>query len=226
MDAGAVTDAGLTLRLEARRADLLHARLSRTSVSVGTPADGAVTVTLAGRDRLSAPASGAHLADSFLIDHSAPSIRALAEEAGDVGEGVAAVQRLSEFVHGLMRTSSYAQGFDVASIVARDRVGDCSEHAVLLTALARAKAMPARTVIGAVVLIGEPASGAFGHAWTEIWADGAWRVADATRPELGHDGGIYYLPLGAVSDEGMGYALGLFDLINAMPSKLYAATDH
>ena len=53
--------------------------------------------------------------------------------------------------------------------------GDCNEHAVLLTALARAAGVPARMVAGAVYQ-----DGAFYyHAWSELWLGGRWVSADA-----------------------------------------------
>ena len=53
------------------------------------------------------------------------------------------------------------------------RRGDCNEHAVLLTVLARAAGIPARLVAGAMYL-----DGAFYyHAWTELWL-GAWITAE------------------------------------------------
>jgi transglutaminase-like putative cysteine protease len=60
--------------------------------------------------------------------------------------------------------------------------GDCNEHAVLLTALARAAGIPARVVAGAVYLDG----GFLYHAWTELWL-GPWVSADAVFGQLPAD---------------------------------------
>jgi hypothetical protein len=55
--------------------------------------------------------------------------------------------------------------------------GDCNEHAVLFTALARASGLPARVAAGVVYL-----EGAFYyHAWSEVWL-GQWVTVD---PALG-----------------------------------------
>jgi hypothetical protein len=55
--------------------------------------------------------------------------------------------------------------------------GDCNEHAVLFTALARASGLPARVAAGVVYL-----EGAFYyHAWSEVWL-GQWVSVD---PALG-----------------------------------------
>jgi len=53
--------------------------------------------------------------------------------------------------------------------------GDCNEHAVLLTALARAAGVPARMVAGAVYQDGD----FYYHAWSELWLGGRWVSADA-----------------------------------------------
>ena len=57
--------------------------------------------------------------------------------------------------------------------------GDCNEHAVLVTALARAAGIPARVVAGVVYLD----DGFFYHAWSELWL-GAWVSADAVLDQM------------------------------------------
>jgi transglutaminase-like putative cysteine protease len=69
-----------------------------------------------------------------------------------------------------------------ARAVLRARRGDCNEHAVLLTALARAAGVPARVVAGAVYLD----DGFYYHAWTEMWL-GTWVSADAVFDQLPAD---------------------------------------
>jgi transglutaminase-like putative cysteine protease len=58
--------------------------------------------------------------------------------------------------------------------------GDCNEHTVLFTALARAVGLPTRMAAGVVLvdLHGEgPAF--YYHAWPEVWL-GAWHALDPT----------------------------------------------
>ena len=56
--------------------------------------------------------------------------------------------------------------------------GDCTEHAVLLAALCRARGIPARVAIGLVYV---SAAQGFGyHMWNEVWIDGGWIPLDAT----------------------------------------------
>ena len=67
-----------------------------------------------------------------------------------------------------------------------ERTGDCTEHAALFVALARAAGLPARNV-GGFVYAYMPSMGKsiFGyHAWAEVWL-GEWVPVDATVQELG-----------------------------------------
>jgi len=88
--------------------------------------------------------------------------------------------------------------FGRASEVARSREGDCTEHAVLLAALCRARGIPARVAMG---LVHSEAAGGFAyHMWTECWLGGRWMPLDAT---LGQGGiGAAHLKLGHSSLDG------------------------
>ncbi|MCX5770839.1 MAG: transglutaminase-like domain-containing protein, partial [Candidatus Hydrogenedentes bacterium] len=57
------------------------------------------------------------------------------------------------------------------------REGDCNEHAVLYTALARAAGVPARVACG--LLWSDELQGFYYHAWPEVWA-GKWVWVDPT----------------------------------------------
>lgn len=62
-----------------------------------------------------------------------------------------------------------------ASELVRDRRGTCMGYATLLAALARAAGLPSRVVMGYVYYGGIWG----GHAWTEMFIDGAWLPFDA-----------------------------------------------
>ena len=66
--------------------------------------------------------------------------------------------------------------------VLRTRVGDCNEHATLLTALLRAAGIPARLSIGLVYTREK----FFYHAWTEAYL-GRWVSMDATTNQMPAD---------------------------------------
>jgi len=73
---------------------------------------------------------------------------------------------------------NFSQAFATAAEVAESLEGDCTEHAVLLAALLRAREIPARVAMGLVYM---PSQQAFGyHMWTEAWIDGGWIPLDAT----------------------------------------------
>ncbi len=63
--------------------------------------------------------------------------------------------------------------------VLKSKVGDCNEHAVLLTALLRAVGIPARVCVGLVYTRGK----FFYHAWTEAYV-GKWVSMDATLNQM------------------------------------------
>jgi transglutaminase-like putative cysteine protease len=63
--------------------------------------------------------------------------------------------------------------------VLKTGVGDCNEHATLLTALLRASGIPARLSIGLVYTRGK----FFYHAWTEAYV-GQWVSMDATLDQM------------------------------------------
>jgi transglutaminase-like putative cysteine protease len=63
--------------------------------------------------------------------------------------------------------------------VLRTGMGDCNEHATLLTALLRAMGIPARMSSGLVYTRGK----FFYHAWTEAYV-GSWVTLDATMNQI------------------------------------------
>jgi hypothetical protein len=66
-------------------------------------------------------------------------------------------------------------GMPSALEVLDNKKGDCNEHAVLFTALARAAGIPARIVAGVVYLN----NAFYYHAWSEVWL-GQWVAVDPT----------------------------------------------
>ena len=90
---------------------------------------------------------------------------------------------------------AYGASHDRASDVLTAGRGDCTEHTVLLVALARALGIPARPVHGLVYARYEDGQDAlYWHAWVEVRSAGEWiamdptfgqPVADATHVALG-----------------------------------------
>ena len=118
------------------------------------------------------------LPNSF-IQSEDPRIKAMADKAaGDERDPWQTAVALERFVHQQVAEKNYSQTFATAAEVAQSLEGDCTEHAVLLAALLRAKGLPARVAIGLVYV---PSSQAFGfHMWTEVLVDGRWIGIDGT----------------------------------------------
>ena len=146
---------------------------------------------------------------SFVVDYLDPSVTALGREFATARAESGAVGPptpgdLVRFVHGVIR-GSRDRGLDVASEIAAIRLGDCKNYAVLTVALARAAGVPARVVVGIVLLRFDTRYGAYGHAWAEVLVDGRWVAADAAL--TAEHARVRYLPFGVLENEGMGYAL-------------------
>lgn len=114
-----------------------------------------------------------------IIQSDDPRIERLAQAAaGDETDPVQVALALERYVHESITSKNFSQAFATAAEVAESLEGDCTEHAVLLAALARARGIPARVAIGLVYLGSE--GGFFYHMWNEVYLDGHWVPLDAT----------------------------------------------
>jgi hypothetical protein len=102
------------------------------------------------------------------IQSDNPKIIALAKEAAsDETDPWQTAVKLEQFVHKYINRTDYSQAFASAAEVLETREGDCTEYAVLLAALCRARGIPARVAVGLVYV---PSVQGFGyHMWTEIY---------------------------------------------------------
>jgi len=135
-----------------------------------------------------------YLAATAYADCDDPLVRKLAADAaGKESNPLRLAERLCRFVHRKMRNKGLDVAFATASEAAKTGQGDCTEHAVLLAALARARGLPARAAIGMVAMPGSYSAGTitFGyHMWTQIYVNGRWLNFDAAldqpRPDATH----------------------------------------
>jgi transglutaminase-like putative cysteine protease len=176
-------------------------------------ADGSAVVAdhvefdLRGAIALPAGEPTAFLASTFLVDHDEPAVRALHDQlVGRYGDRPSPEQ-LIEFVRGAIERRELGRGWDSASKVSTTRTGDCTEHAVLLAALARSVGRPARIVLGAVLVADSGRFATLGHAWVELYDAERWQVADASFPP--GVAPLSYLPFGVLDDEGPGHMLAV-----------------
>lgn len=144
---------------------------------------------------LSAEEQAAYLASDAFVASKHPKIQRVARAAvGNETDPWKQALALHEWVYRTIRKSPVLS-IPTALDVLRTGEGDCNEHAVLFTAMARAAGIPTRIAIG---LAWSEHLGAFGyHAWVEVFA-GKWipmdptfgqAVADATHIKL-RNGGI------------------------------------
>ncbi len=115
---------------------------------------------------------------------------------------------LRRFVTDYVTVKGLDIGFATASEVVTTRQGDCTEHSVLLAALARASGLPARGVSGIVQIPPGPMSpakgAAFGyHMWTQVYIGGQWVDIDAAMRQTDCDPTHIALSLLPLNDEGM-----------------------
>jgi transglutaminase-like putative cysteine protease len=141
-----------------------------------------------------------------LIQSDNPKIVAMARSiAPDETEPWQIATQLEAAVKGHILDTDYSQAFASAADVVEHRKGDCTEHAVLLAALCRARGIPARVAIGLSYV---SAGQGFGyHMWNEVWINGTWAPLDATLARGGI--GAAYLKLGDSSLKGTS-AFGTF----------------
>lgn len=156
-----------------------------------------------------------HLAATIAVDHTDPEVSKLADSvqrwsstAQDPrGYATACERFVSRYVSGV----SLAVGNATASEVARSREGDCTECAVLLAAMLRAKGIPSRCVSGLVysadAFVGVEHAFVY-HMWTQAWipndqaapeAGGRWVDLDSAM--LGYSAGHIALGVTAVGED-------------------------
>jgi transglutaminase-like putative cysteine protease len=157
--------------------------------------DGKLEVAL--RARAGAPVlpseRAAALRDDGRADLAHPDVAALSRKlTAGVSDREEQIGRLVDWVFENL-TKSFSSNLSTASQVLARRAGDCTEHALLLIALARAAGIPAREVSG-LVYMGDEVRRFGWHAWVEVEIDGHWvqvdpsageRLANATHLTLG-----------------------------------------
>jgi transglutaminase-like putative cysteine protease len=122
-----------------------------------------------------------HLRPTPLMEVDDPIVRRRARSiVGDEKDARAAATRIADFVFTYLEKGSPDIADPTAKQILANPTGDCSEHALLFTALCRAAGIPARRCSGYVCIGDDWGS----HAWCEIWV-GEWIGADPTTNEIG-----------------------------------------
>lgn len=85
---------------------------------------------------------------------------------------------MERYVYENLKKKNFMTLLASAAEVARTMSGDCTEHAVLLAAMLRAREIPSRVAVG-LVYVGSLSSFGY-HMWTEAYVRGTWVPLDAT----------------------------------------------
>lgn len=178
-----------------------------------------LVVTLEQQNRYPGVAEDWYSGDSFVIDIKEESTKVFTDGMPEVNIASFPLSKLENYVSDYIVDPTYEHGFNIASTVASQRSGDCTEYAVLTTALARSMSMPARLVTGTVIIGSKSGVTATGHAWTEVWRDGYWHIVDAAL-YLSEDRQRFYLPAAVLENEGPGFAFSLLSATALMPKKI------
>jgi len=176
------------LRLAGASPDALSAVPGQYLSAQGSPATELV-VDPAGA-ALPAPTAN-DLAAARWLQVDDPKLQQLARDAvGRQRQPARRMALLERFVREHISTKSLRIGYASASEVIDLREGDCTEHAVLLAALARALGIPARVANGLAYTPGfNGQRDVFvPHAWVMAFVDGRWQGYDAALPrfDAGH----------------------------------------
>src|SRR5262245_14946675 len=124
------------------------------------------------------PPVDADLQPSGFIQSNDPLIQQMASQATKETDPWKIACALESFAHRMVKNKNYSQAFATAADVARTLEGDCTEHALLLAALSRARKIPARAAFGLIYY--PPKHGFAYHMWTEVWINDRWVPMDAT----------------------------------------------
>lgn len=118
------------------------------------------------------------------VQSDAPEIHEAALKiVGDASSDLAKMRRLRAYLTDAIDTRGMDIGYASALETLQSMRGDCTEHAVLLTAFARTLGIPARVVTGLVYA--DRFAGAnrvfIPHAWTQAWIKGRWMSFDSAQ---------------------------------------------
>jgi hypothetical protein len=156
------------------------------------------------------------------LQSDAPAIRKLAEKAvGQTRNDAQRMQKLTQFVHDYVKDEGPSVGYASALETVHTRRGDCTEHAVLLAAMARAIGIPSRVVTG-LAYDGRYAGKnrvLIPHTWIQAWVNGAWQEYDAAMPRYDYA----HLAMAVGNGDPWKYfngihSLGKLQLLGVMPS--------
>ncbi|OHB53199.1 MAG: hypothetical protein A2Y07_06085 [Planctomycetes bacterium GWF2_50_10] len=128
------------------------------------------------------------LKPSVYVQSDYKDIKLLADKAvAGATDAATAAANIEKFVRTYISEKNYSVGYASATEVAQSRQGDCTEHAVLMTAICQAAGIPAKVAFGLLYVdeFGSRKDVFVGHAWTQCLIGDKWVDFDATRHAVG-----------------------------------------
>jgi len=130
------------------------------------------------------PPDAASRTPNHFISSADPGVIRIAESAAiHESDQFRIAVALERRVHEHIAQFDYSQAFLTAAETAAGGRGDCSEVAVLLAAVLRARGIPSQVAVG-LVYVDDPAALGY-HMWTEAWINNRWLPFDAVFPQGG-----------------------------------------
>jgi transglutaminase-like putative cysteine protease len=191
-------------------------------VQVDNVSGNTLTLSLNEHYVANAPVINKHTQSSFVIDYDEPQVQSVLtqfKQANPVVTPALLGQSIEQYVSTYITEPSYIHNFAFASTVAKSKSGDCTEFAVLTAALARGLDVPARVVVGSVLVEVDKTLEAFGHAWNELYIENRWQRIDAALTNQ-QNARMFYLPSYVLDNEGPGYALALGKSMFTLPQRI------
>ncbi|MBC8114071.1 MAG: transglutaminase domain-containing protein [Candidatus Saccharimonas sp.] len=142
-------------------------------------------------------------AESQFLQRDDELVQAHAKKAtGDATDPAQIARRMEKYVQKTLTKKDFSTAMASAGEVAKTLQGDCTEHAVLLAAMLRAKGIPSRVAVGLVYVDLKDTSAFGGHMWTEANLNGRWIPLDATLGRGGTGAAHIKLSDSSLSDDG------------------------
>ena len=143
--------------------------------------------------------------------------------AGALTDAGAIASACERYVAATLKDKNFSTALASAAEVAESLEGDCTEHAVLLAAMLRAKGIPSRVCVGLVTIPGRGKLG--GHMWTEALlkhtdgtadSPGVWTPLDATLGRGGIGGGHLTLARSSLADDAAAPIAGFLPMLEVI----------
>lgn len=141
-------------------------------------------------------------------------LKHVAEAVGEEQQAGKICRLMEHYVSHKLDKKNFSTALASAGEVARNLEGDCTEHAVLLAAMLRAKKIPSRIVVGMVYVNSLSAFG--GHMWCEAKLGDEWVPLDATLGQGGIGSAHIKLAQSSFSDDAPTPASVFLPLMNVI----------